>query len=164
MAYGTTKTVPLTSIRQTGLEMGRLAIQYHTDVAPWATWGLSDFCAMVRNHEYQPDPPDREHLSRPLFTLNGWTEHFDCDDRAICVGAWAECRGWPFRFVAAGRPWSDEVHHVYAEVLPQGIAQVKDWVYADCTYKHHRIGSPEYWELRQVIFDSREDRSPTWSA
>jgi hypothetical protein len=159
MQVGQSKTVELLSIRQTGMEMGRIAIQYHADLAPWATWSLSDLCEMIRGHQYRPDPPDREHLSRPIYTLNGWVEYFDCDDRAICVGAWAECRGWPFRFVAAGRPWSDEVHHVYAEVLPPGM----DWIYADCTYPHHRVGSPEFWELRQEIFDSRRDRRTTWS-
>jgi len=150
--------VQLKSIRQTGLEMGRLATTYKADVAPWASLSIGEFCEKIRAIPYRPDPPDREHVSRPYLTIHGYTDHFDCDDRAICVGAWAACRDWPFRFVAGGRPWAPMAHHVWCEVLPPGESE-EGWLYADCTYPHHRVGCPEYWEHKAVIFDSRKDVS-----
>ena len=76
-----------------------------------------------------------EFLQRPYFTFQSNRPGGDCDDKAICMGAWAALHGYPFRFVAMGRYKDKPLHHVATDIkLGTG------WVHADPTYSTQVLG------------------------
>lgn len=141
---------PLTSIMTTGQYMGRLSVQYAMDAVDLVTLNLTELQELIRSWPYVADPRGLEWVQRPSYTISGKGPFRDCDDRAIVVGAYAELRGLPFRFVAVGnRP--GHPHHVVCEV------QVGEtWIVVDGTYPTDRLNSPRGWGHRQVIYDRRQ--------
>lgn len=144
-------TIPLNSIHQTGAAMGRLAIEYARDMAPYAALPVTEVQRIVRQIPYVRDPEGEEAVHRPWITLMGRGIGRDCDDKSICMGAWARLRGYPFRFVAVGRgtPGSkSKYHHVFCEIDLPGYG----WTRVDATYDHDRIGVWKEYRNRCVIF------------
>lgn len=134
--------------------MGRLAVTYATDMSRFASWSLPQVQEHVRNLPYILDPQGEEALHRPWITISRHDVPRlgrDCDDKAICMGAWATLQGWPFRFVAAGngdgrrRPM---FHHVFCSILVPGHG----WVWADATYSYDRLGTNKPYSNQRVIF------------
>lgn len=150
-------TMPLRDITNTGAQMGRLARQYATDMAPYASWSLESVQRLVTNLPYRLDPEGREALHRPWISLHGDGIGRDCDDKAICMGAWAHLQGWHFRFVAAGngdgirRP---AYHHVFCEILVPGTG----WVRVDATYDYDRVGRHKTYKNLKTIFTTEPKR------
>lgn len=150
-------TVPLTSIRQTGAQMGYLAKTYATDMARYASMSLLEIQKLVREIPYVRDPEGEEAVHRPCITLAGRGIGRDCDDKSICIGAWASLRGFPFRFVAVGRGGpgaTSKYHHVFCEIEYPGLG----WTRVDATYDHDRVGAWKTYLNRCVIFDSKATR------
>jgi hypothetical protein len=145
-------TAKLKNVQQTLEQMKRLSIQYAGDVAPFGTMPLTEYYEVVKNIPYKFDL-DRngrlvEILQRPLYTLNGQGFGGDCDDKAICMGAWAHLNGMPFRFKAVGKRLNGKLHHVYSEILMNG-----EWVVCDATYPHNTLGHAMYPYKKVVTYD-----------
>ena len=145
-------TQPLYSLEQTGATMGELAIKYCEDMRPFYGFTLFEVQNYIKNLPYRDDPEDQEFISRPSICMNDETIPFDCDDRAVCIGAFCELHGIPFRFVAVCEYPNPDFHHVYTEVKIDG-----NWIPCDATYPEHEIGQEkENVTKRQVIFERRE--------
>ncbi|MFA5777606.1 MAG: transglutaminase domain-containing protein [Parcubacteria group bacterium] len=117
--------------------MLRLAVTYAHDMLPHIDKGPEDLFVFMREIPYREDPVDQEWVQRPSKTLDHDSLHGDCDDKAICVGAWAALRGYPFRFVALRNFHRSVVHHVVADVhFPKS-----GWTRMDVTYPQNTMGS-----------------------
>lgn len=143
---------PLKNVEQTLAQMKRLSIQYAGDVAPYATMSIQEFYDKVKNIPYRFDLDKNgrlvEILQRPLYTLNGRGFGGDCDDKAICMGAWAYLNGLPFRFKAVGKRLNGNLHHVYPEIYMNG-----EWLVCDATYNHNTLGYSMYPYQKVVTYD-----------
>lgn len=116
--------------------MVRLANRYKKDIAPYAHETLQQFYDRIRSIPYNKDPKGMEFLQRPYYTLAGNRPGGDCDDKAICMGAYASLHGYPFRFVAMGRYKDKPLHHVATDIkMPNG------WVHVDPTYSTQVLGT-----------------------
>lgn len=127
----------LLDLQQTSTEMYRLASAWAEDMAPYASCSLIEIFNLLKSLPFNPDPEDTEFLQRPWYTLNQVGEGGDCDDKAICAGAWATLNGIPFRFVAVSKSKSEDLHHVYTEMYINGT-----WEAFDPTYAFNVLGRP----------------------
>lgn len=128
---------PLLDVQQTASEMYRLAFAYRDDMAPYASMSLQELFDLLKNLPWTADPEDTEFLKRPFFTLHRMGPGGDCDDKMICVGAWCNLLGIPFRFVAVSKSLKDPLHHVVVEMYIQGT-----WELFDPTYAFNVLGRP----------------------
>jgi len=131
--------LPLNNVKQTLGQMKRLAVQYAKDVSPYASMSVNEFYEKVKNIPYRFDLDSQGNLTeivqRPLYTLNGQGFGGDCDDKAICMGAWAYLNGLPFRFKAVGKKLNGSLHHVFAEIYLNN-----EWLVCDATYPFNTLG------------------------
>ncbi len=135
------------SVRDTGKMMRFLADTYYQDMAPYATMSLLEVFDLVRKIPYRADPPEVEFLQRPMATLNGTGWGGDCDDKAICMAAWAKLNGIPYRFLAVSGDKNRPVHHVLTLMYIGG-----NWVPVDPTYSHYTLGRTlERYARRELI-------------
>ncbi len=128
---------PLYDVQQTASEMYRLAYAFRDDMAPYATLSLQELFDLLKNLPWNADPTDTEFLQRPWFTLNQTGPGGDCDDKMICVGAWCNLLGIPFRFTAVSTTLKDPLHHVVTEMYIGGT-----WELFDPTYAYNVLGRP----------------------
>lgn len=127
---------PLESLEQTGRQMVWLAVSYAQDMAQHADLDIEQLFELLRLLPYREDPETQEWVQRPAYTLDPRSKHGDCDDKAICVGAWCVLRRTPFRFVSVRGVARNAFHHVLTDVgFPEG------WVRVDPTYSHNILGS-----------------------
>lgn len=61
----------------------------------------------------------------------------NCDDKAICAGAWCNLNNFPFRFVAVSMNKDKQLHHVLTEIFYR-----KQWITFDPTYRFNVLGRP----------------------
>ncbi len=140
---------PLLNVRQTGAEMARLAVAFREDMLPYANLGPQGVFDLLSGIPYHADPDSVEFLQRPYYTLSRSGGGGDCDDKAICVGAWASLNRYPFRFVAVSKSKAEPLHHVFAEIKIAGA-----WVPFDCTYVFNTLGAQRNYAQREVIWQS----------
>lgn len=107
----------LRNLGETGAEMRRIATQYRGDMAQYASCSLEQIFNVLKAIPYSPDPPDTEFLQRPYYTLSGTSPYRDCDDIAICVGAYCQNAQIPYHFLAVRTdPMEKDLHHVLTRV------------------------------------------------
>lgn len=135
----------LVDLQQTSTEMYRLAFAWKEDMLPYASYTLQELFDLLKNIPFHPDPEDMEYLQRPWYTLNEAGDGGDCDDKMICVGAWANLLGIPFRFVAVS--YSEEpLHHVLCELYIENR-----WLNFDPTYAFNVLGRPGSITQQRVV-------------
>ena len=134
--------VELHDVFQTGEEMRRLACDYCADLGPWLDVPFIDFYRHVCRLPYIPDPPGREFVSRPAYTLNPDYIPRDCDDKAVLCAAWLHAHKIPCRFIATSTRPDGELHHVF---LLAGTGEV-----VDATYRRHENTPGKYGFLAKV--------------
>lgn len=127
----------LQAVDQTAHEMYRLATAWCEDMAEYASLSLPEVFDLLKNIPYRADPDGMEYLQRPFYTLTASGRGGDCDDKAICVGAWATLNQIPFRFVAVSESRDRDLHHVYTELYIGN-----SWVAFDPTYAYNVLGRP----------------------
>ena len=127
----------LTSLRQTGGTMRRLASEYRDDMAAHATKSVLEVYEVVKNIPYRTDPKGLEFVMRPRYTLNGEGQGGDCDDKCVCMMAWCNLNGVPFRVLAVGLDVRQPLHHVVLECKIEG-----KWIHVDATYPRNSFGVP----------------------
>lgn len=127
----------LTNVNQTAFNMYRIAYAWKDDMAAYATLNLSELFNLLKNIPFNADPVDTELLQQPFYTLNQMGRGGDCDDKAICVGAWCHLNKLPFRFLAVSTQANGELHHVLTEILYHG-----SWIEFDPTYRFNVLGRP----------------------
>lgn len=115
--------------------MVRLAARYAKDIAPYGHYSPGEFFNFLKGIPYHRDPDNEEFLQRPYYTLAGDRPGGDCDDKAICSGAYAIIHGYPFRFVAMGRSKDKPLHHVATDMRING-----GWIHFDPTYSDQVMG------------------------
>jgi transglutaminase-like putative cysteine protease len=125
----------LVSLKQTGDTMRRLASEYATDMAPYASMTLQEVFNLVKAIPYRKDPPGQEFLMRPQYTLLRNGNGGDCDDKAIAMAAWCNLNRIPFRILAVGLQANKPLHHVLLECR---IGM--EWVVVDATYPQNVLG------------------------
>lgn len=140
------RTGKLQNVKHTGTVMVRLAEQYRGDVAPFAHMTLGQFFDKIRLIPYNRDPASTEFLQRPYYTLSGNRPGGDCDDKAICIGAYAVLHGYPFRFVAMGKQMGQPLHHVATDVMVNG-----QYVHLDPTYNTGVLGKYLFTPAKSLI-------------
>lgn len=127
----------LTDVRQTAKEMYRIAFAWKEDMAEYATLSLQELFDLIKDIPWAADPPDTEFIQRPWYTMHQASKYGDCDDKAVCVGAWCNLLGIPFRFVAVSKDKNLPLHHVLTEMYIQGA-----WFNFDPTYSFNVLGRP----------------------
>lgn len=137
---------PLKNVKYTGGLMTELSVRYQNDVSEYGHFSIIQFFDFVKNIPYKPDPKKQEFLQRPYYTLKQRGKGGDCDDKAICLGAYCVLASIPFRFVALGRKRDGRLHHVVIEILLGDL-----WVHLDATYSFNTIGKPMYDYPRHMI-------------
>lgn len=135
------------SVAQTLQEMHAIAIGYRDDMLPWASLGPLGIFEAVKNLPYKYDPDPVEFIQRPYYTMTGTGPGGDCDDKAVCIAAWAILNGWPYRFRVVGPAGSKEPTHVFAEV-----DFGKGWTPMDVTYSFCVAGQPLPWRTFEVSY------------
>ena len=125
----------LKDVRQTAFNMYRIAYAWKDDMAAYASMNLQELFDLLKNIPFNADPDDTELLQRPFYTLNEAGRGGDCDDKAICVGAWCHLNRLPFRFLAVSMQGDGVLHHVLTEILYRGA-----WVECDPTYAFNILG------------------------
>jgi len=129
---------PLVDVYETGRQMHRIAWAWRGDLGGLNSMRLRDFFNMVKRIPYRPDPPGKEVIQRPWYTLRSLGTGGDCDDKAVVMGAWAHNHGVPFRFVAVSKSLDRDLHHVYTEFhVAKNI-----WAPVDPTYAFNVLGRP----------------------
>jgi hypothetical protein len=113
------RVAELTDVRQTAFNMYRIAYAWKDDMAAYASMSMQEL------------------LQRPFYTLNQVGRGGDCDDKAICVGAWCHLNGFPFRFLAVSMEPGADLHHVLTEIFYRGR-----WIEFDPTYNFNVLGRP----------------------
>ena len=89
--------------RQTGRRMHWLVENYYMDMAPFATLSHQQIFDKIKRIPFNPDPKNIELLKRPKFTMEQFGPGGDCDDKSICIAAWAKLNNIKWNFVAVGR-------------------------------------------------------------
>ncbi len=135
----------LVDLQQTATEMYRIAFAWAEDMAPYASMNLQELFDFLKSIPFHADPDDMELLQRPWYTINEAGQGGDCDDKMICVGAYCNLRGIPFRFVAVSRDHTP-LHHVLTELYIQG-----SWQVFDPTYAFNVLGRPDSIYPQRVI-------------
>lgn len=129
------KVVELTDVSQTSANMYRIARAWKDDIALYATLNLQELFDFLRKIPYNADPDEVEFLQRPYFTISESGKGGDCDDKAICVGAWCELNGHPYYFEAVSTTKDKVLHHVLTNVYYRGR-----WIEVDPTYSFNVLG------------------------
>ena len=131
--------LPLKDVKNTMKHMRFLCETYSGDVVPYLYMSLPEFYDFVKNIPYRYDLDQNgqltEILQRPYYTLNQSGLGGDCDDKAICMGAFAKASGFSYRFKAVGKHLQGKCDHVYCEIKLQGV-----WVPVDATYSYNTFG------------------------
>lgn len=148
---GTLTIRKLKNVKYTGKLMRELSVRYQNDVAEYGHLSLIQFYDLIKNIPYKPDPKKMEFLQRPYYTLKERGKGGDCDDKAICIGAYCALAKLPFRFVALGRKAGGRLHHVIIEVMIDNHLDERRWVHLDATYSFNTIGKPMYDYPKQLI-------------
>lgn len=131
----------------TGPLMAQMVYSYWTDMLPWALLPFDDVFYLIASIPFHADPPDRELLQRPLYTLTMTGPGGDCDDKSIAMASWAFAADIPWQFVAIQRPDRDRLHHVYPELYIGGR-----WVPADATYAFNRPGTERPYTNKVILW------------
>lgn len=131
------RVAELKDVRQTASNMYRIAYAWKDDMAPYASLNLQELFDLLKNIPFNADPNETELLQRPFYTLNQLGKGGDCDDKAICVGAWCHLNHFPFRFLAVAMAPATELHHVLTEIQVNGR-----WMEFDPTYNFNVMGRP----------------------
>ena len=131
---------PLKNVKYTGQLMRTLSVKYQNDAAMYGHLSLIQYYDLIKNIPYKPDPAKKEFIQRPYYTLNQRGQGGDCDDKAICIGAYCALASIPFRFVACGKKTGGRLHHVITEVLLDDGKGSKQWLHVDATYSFNTIG------------------------
>jgi transglutaminase-like putative cysteine protease len=131
------RVAELTDVRQTAFNMYRIAYAWKDDMAAYASMSMQELFDLLKNIPFNADPNDTELLQRPFYTLNQAGRGGDCDDKAICVGAWCHLNGFPFRFLAVSMEPGADLHHVLTEIFYRGR-----WIEFDPTYNFNVLGRP----------------------
>lgn len=136
---------------QTVSEIERIARQYVNDLDDYKDWDFFRFYNLVRSLSYIADPPGRESLARPFYTLEKKWKHFrDCDDKTILLVSKAIQNKIPYRIVICGQ--GSYAHHVYPEILFCG-----HWLPADATYSNRSVfGKYLYKENFRKVFPQKK--------
>lgn len=135
-------TRPLVNAEDTGKEMYKMVDKFYTDMAPWSDYSLIEIFNTIAALPFQFDPDGEELLKRPIYTMRQLGPGGDCDDKAICLGAWAKLNGYPYRFVAVGRknPRKSIFSKILlSHVLPQ-VYIYGGWLTVDATYAFNVLG------------------------
>jgi hypothetical protein len=121
----------LKDVHQTGAEMVRLVKTYHEDVAPFDNLTLSEYYSLIKKIPYRLDPQTMEYVQRPKYSIGSWQLNTpcDCDDKAICIGAWLYRKGIPFQFLAVSLRADKKLHHATLRAKING-----EWKIIDATY------------------------------
>lgn len=119
----------LLTVAQTGRQMRWLAETYQSDMAPYSHMSWLQVFDAIKALPYVPDAPLIEQVHRPFYTMNNYGVASDCDDRAICVGAFASLNRQNFEFWAVGRYFDQPPHHVLTIVYIDGQKVVIDPTY-----------------------------------
>lgn len=122
-------------VTQTGPLMHKMAHLYKGDMVPYAHYSLMEIFDSIKSIPYRPDPPGKEVLMRPLYTMKMRGYGGDCDDKCIALASWAILNGVPYRFVAAAKPGRKSFHHVFCELYVREM-----WLHADPTYSFNTLG------------------------
>ena len=120
---------PLLDLKQTGAKMRWLADNFCEDMARYSSDSWLQIFDRIKALPYIPDAPLIEQVHRPFYTMNKYGVASDCDDRAICVGAFATLRGEPYEFWAVGRFPDKPLHHVLTKVYIDGVPTIVDPTY-----------------------------------
>lgn len=143
------------SVAQTLAAMHTIVEGYRDDMLPWASLGPLEIFEIVKKIPYRPDPEPVEFIQRPYYTMSGTGPGGDCDDKAVCIAAWARLNGHPYRFVVVGGPADPEPSHVFAEVELGGR-----FIPMDVTYS---FGAPGVLpRLRIFEVSHGKARRPSW--
>lgn len=148
---GTITVRPLKNVKYTGDLMRTLSVKYCNDVAPLCHLSLIQFFDRIKKIPYKEDPKKQEFLQRPYYTLTQRGKGGDCDDKAICMGAYLAIAKIPFRFVACGKEEGGRLHHVITEALLENNNGSHTWVHLDATYSYNVIGKPMYPYPRRLV-------------
>jgi hypothetical protein len=140
------RTGKVKNVMHTGKLMTQLSVKHCRDVAGFGHLSPLEYYDVLRRIPYNRDPDQTEWLQRPYFTLRGDTPGGDCDDKAICGGAYAVLCGYPFRFVAMGRYADKPLHHVATDMLING-----EWTHFDPTYTSQVFGKYLFRPARSMI-------------
>jgi len=134
----------------TGPLMHEMVERYRHDMTPFALMSAVEVFDILAHIPFRPDPPDCEMLQRPYYTLSESGYGGDCDDKSICMAAWASLNRIPYRFVAVRRADRKVLHHVYTELYIKG-----KWVPFDCTFSYNLPGRTlHHYAERVVIWPS----------
>lgn len=131
------RVAELKDVSQTSKNMYRIAYAWRDDMAAYATLSLEELFDLLKNIPFNADPDDTELLQRPFWTLNQLGKGGDCDDKAICVGAYCHLNKIPFRFIATSMQKDGKLHHVLTEMYIRGR-----WLEFDPTYRFNVLGRP----------------------
>lgn len=134
-------TRKLIDAKQTGRYMHALVNKYYRDMAPWAVNSYPEFFRLMANIPFNPDPPDKELLKRPLWTMHQIGPGGDCDDKSIAVASWAKISGIPYRFVGVGMKVDRKIKILLSHVYPELFILGK-WMPFDNTYAFNILGKP----------------------
>ncbi len=127
----------LNDVQQTASHMYRIAYAWKDDMGAYASLTLDELFQLLKAIPFKADPDETELLQRPFYTLNQIGQGGDCDDKAICVGAWCNLNQLPFRFLAVSMQPDAVLHHVLTEVFYRG-----KWTECDPTYSFNILGRP----------------------
>lgn len=119
----------------TGKLMRRMVDLYYKDMLPWAHLSTVEAFDTIKALPFRPDPPDRETLMRPAYTMSMTGYGGDCDDKCIAFASYCKLHNVPVRFVAVRRADMPTLHHVFCEIYLNN-----EWVNADPTYAFNTLG------------------------
>lgn len=131
------RVAELKNVQQTAFNMYRIAYAWKDDMAAYASMSMSELFDFLKKIPFNADPLDTELLQRPFYTVNQLGRGGDCDDMAICVGAWCHLNRLPFRFLAVSMNPDGVLHHVLTEIFYRG-----SWIEFDPTYAFNVLGRP----------------------
>ncbi len=133
----TPRVAELVDVQQTASNMYRIAYAWKDDMAPYASMSLQELFQLLKSIPFNADPNETELLQRPFYTLHQIGQGGDCDDKAICTGAWCHLNGLRFRFLAVSMQADKKLHHVLTEIFIRGL-----WTEFDPTYSFNVLGRP----------------------
>ncbi len=134
----------LEDVQQTAFNMYRIAYAWKDDMAAYASYSMQELFDLLKKIPFNADPDDTELLQRPFYTLNQIGKGGDCDDKAICAGAWCHLNRLPFRFLAVSMQPDGQLHHVLTEIYVSTYERPSQgtWIEFDPTYSFNVLGRP----------------------
>ena len=124
---------------QTGRRMRWIVKNYYMDMAPYASMTHQAIFDKVKSLPFKADPKNIELLKRPKFTMERFGPGGDCDDKSICIAAWAKLNNIKWDFIAVGRrkygTWRIPLTHVFVRLYYFNKA-----LDIDATYSTNVIG------------------------